>query len=416
MERRPILYVTFDGLLQPLGFSQVVRVVVELARRGESYVVLSVERRSDLERRDAVDRVRSVLAAAGVDWEWVTTDSANLSARRSGSAMMRMTEAVVRTVRRRRVRMLHARSYLAASIAYGVRSFLGVPYLFDARGCWIDERSAPGDWFSKAGAYGAGKLVERKLLQRASAVVTLTALHSVDIEAALGASAPILEVIPTCADYDAFALLETRPSKPATSRIVPDSVRRTLGDKNVLALVGSVNRSYRTEESVRVAKLAAQASKDVHLLVLSRQADEFRDLLERNGFPPDRFTLSSCGQDEMPEWLQWIDWGILLLDDTAAKRGSVPTKLGEFFASGVRTLGYGCNAEMTSWIRRAGSGYVLDALDDASLADAATVLARNRIDLPVLRRAREATEVHFGLRSGVDRYVRVLRRVLERES
>ena len=37
-----ILYVTADGLLEPLGFSQVVRVVEGLVRRGLRYDILSL--------------------------------------------------------------------------------------------------------------------------------------------------------------------------------------------------------------------------------------------------------------------------------------------------------------------------------------------------------------------------------------
>ena len=56
-----LLYVTSDGLLESLGFSQVVRVIEGLAARGWQYQVLSLEKPADLQRVDRVRAVESIL-------------------------------------------------------------------------------------------------------------------------------------------------------------------------------------------------------------------------------------------------------------------------------------------------------------------------------------------------------------------
>lgn len=56
-----ITYLTADGLLEPIGFSQVVRVIEALARRGWRYRVVSLERPQDLARESRVREVRQRL-------------------------------------------------------------------------------------------------------------------------------------------------------------------------------------------------------------------------------------------------------------------------------------------------------------------------------------------------------------------
>ena len=402
----PILYISFDGVLQPLAFSQAVRVVAALAKRGLPYHLLSVERKADVADRAKVERVERLLTDAGIDWTIVAVDLTH-SVRSSAESLARVVASTLAVVRRRGVPLIHARGYQAGVVANIMRRTMGVAYLFDARGSWIDERA---DWFSHAGAYAAGKLVERRLYSDAAGVVTLTELHAGDVvDGVFGRKdRDRVVAIPTCADYDEFQIHASRPGKPSAT----SAVSRRLEGKNVIAIVGSLNRSYLAAETIRLAKLACDSSANAHLLVLSQQRDAYSAVLGRSDFAADRYTIHGAAHEEMPCWMDWIDWGLLLLPDVAAKRGSMPTKLAEFFASGVRPVAHGCNAEMTLWVRRAGSGVLVDAIDDASLKDAADRVAVGSVTMDDIRRARVVTAPHFSLASGVERYDALVRRIL----
>jgi hypothetical protein len=405
---RAVLYVTFDGVLQPLAFSQVVRVVVGLARRGVAYHLLSVERTKDVADRPKVARVEQILAEAGINWTRVNVDLVR-SAHRSAEAFGRCVAAGRAIVRDHGIVLTHARGYQGAAVANVIRRIGAIPYLFDARGCWVDEKT---DWFSNAFTYAAGKLAERRLYADAKAVVTLTELHRRDVvDGSFGTKdADVVVTIPTCADYDAFQIAPERPVLLAG--VVPPEVQARLAGRTVLGIVGALNRSYLPEATLTLVKRACELRPDFHLLVLTQQRTEYETLLTAHGISPDRFTVASARHEDMPSWLVWIDWGLLLLADTIAKRGSMPTKLAEFFAAGVRPLAYGCNSEMTDWVRRGGSGIVLDAVSELALCAAAFDLSRALGNIEACRRAREVTEPHFSLASGVDRYFRLLERIL----
>src|SRR5687767_8235717 len=65
--RPHVLYVTYDGLLEPLGQSQVVSYVLRLAAQAD-LTVLSWEKPNDLADTAAIGELSARLSAAGIDW------------------------------------------------------------------------------------------------------------------------------------------------------------------------------------------------------------------------------------------------------------------------------------------------------------------------------------------------------------
>lgn len=410
-----VLYVTFDGVLQPLAFSQVVRVVAGLAGRGLRYHLLSLERQADLEKPELRRAVHDMLRPVGVKWTPLAAASMG-SPRRAAQALSRATLEAAKIARREGIKLTHARGYHSAAVALALKRLFGVPFLFDARGYWIEERLGPGGWFSTSTSYGMGKFVEQVLFRGADAVVTLTDLQAIDVASGLFGYRPrLLEVIPTCADYDAFYLRESRPAKPDGGGPVPHEIQRQLAGKVVMGVVGALNDTYFVKETMALAKMATQRSPAAHLLVLSAKQREYETALQSIGMPPERYTLASAEHWHMPDWLQWIDWGLLLIPETAANRAKMPTKLGEFFATGVRPVFFGCNSDAARWVKRAGSGYVLGSIDEGELRAAASAITDSAVDYARLRRGRDVTAPHFSLASGVERYERFVGRCISRE-
>jgi hypothetical protein len=139
--------------------------------------------------------------------------------------------------------------------------------------------------------------------------------------------------------------------------------------------------------------------------------EQCRELERAAGIADERCTNVTVHHDAMPRWMALVDWGLLLLTTSIAKRGSMPTKLAEFFASGVRPVFIGCNEEVGRWVNAAGSGLVLGSTSDEELRAAAARISASAPDPELLRRARESTAPHFSLRSGVDRYDALLRAI-----
>ena len=82
----------------------------------------------------------------------------------------------------------------------------------------------------------------------------------------------------------------------------------------------------------------------------------------------------------------------------------MPTKLGEFLATGTAPIAYGANSDVVEWVNRAGSGLTLDDLSPESLERAVDLVSEGVPRTDVLMSARLAAEDHFSLESGVNRY------------
>lgn len=391
-----ILYLSCDGILQPLGFGQVARPVLGLAARGWSYDLVTLEPERPADRVEALSRR---LADAGVHWTPLPyrTGGSPIGAAKN---LAHPSGVVAKMCLERGVSLVHARSYQAAGIARAVKAVTRTPYLFDTRGFWIDERREQGRWFADDRVYRTAKRVERALYRSAGGAVSLTQLGADDI--ASGSFGPWngrpVAAIPTCVDHDEFTMA-CRAER-----------RSAFADKLVVAWVGSINNWYHIDEGLELFRRVRRRRDDAHLLWLTGQRDVARERLRAAGI--DDATVVTAAHDEMPTWMGSIDWGLLLLVETYAKRASMPTKLAEFLASGVRPIHHGCNAEVGDWVKKTGSGLSLDRLDSDALDAAAAKIAEVGRSEAGLVEARQRSAKHFSLAAGVDRYETLLEEML----
>jgi hypothetical protein len=394
-------YLTADGLLEPLGYSQIVRVVEGLAARGWRYRITSLEKPRDLANEERVAAVRARLARAGVEWRWFPYEEGG-GARAAARNEWVLAHAAIEAGRRREVTASHARSYHGAMAALAAKVASGVPYVFDTRSYWFDERLEEGRWFTSPLRLAVARGLEHQLFTQAAAVVTLTELQAEDVRSGKFGpprGRPIV-CITTSADFDDF-----RRRRAEMCTAVPTSLRSVMAGKTVVGIVGSINRSYLVEETLELATLVLERSPRAHLLVLSGQRAEYERRLQSLGVDLERVTVSRADHEAMPQWLSLMTWGLLLLQaNSPAKRASMPTKLGEFLAAGVRPVQFGCNAEVAEWVRRTGSGVVLQDVTSEALRAVADVMLERPVNDAELELARQRAAPHFSLAAAVERY------------
>jgi len=253
--------------------------------------------------------------------------------------------------------------------------------------------------------------MEALFYRRAAALVSLTELGVRIVQSgrfgAWNCQKPAV-CIPTCVDYEMF-----RVDLPATERTIPREIEQRLAGRLVVGYVGSVNSDYRASESIQLFGHVLRGRPDAMLLCLTGQQPQLRCLAERERLPDSAILYANPDYDDMPAWLSHVQWGLLLLTEDFVKWGSMPTKLGEFFASGVKPIYFGCNPEVGEWVRRCGSGVSLPDLTHDALRAAARKIADAHSDASVLRVARERARSHFSLETGVSRYERVFRSILD---
>jgi glycosyltransferase involved in cell wall biosynthesis len=387
-----VLHLSFMGMAEPLGRSQVLTYAERLARRGWTMSILSFEKADT--PAEQLDAVGARLAAAGIEWTRLTYH------RGGGSAglvqdIAKALAAVLYLDARRGVDLLHCRSYIAGTVGQAARRLRGVPYLFDIRSFWLDEKVEAGVW-TEGARYRVGKWLEPKLYRDAAAVVSLTAAATPHFSR-LGLGAQPVAVIPTCVDVEAFAAqrapLDARPP--------------------VFGWVGSFGERYLIEPAVEIFSELRRRRPDARLEVLTRsEPSPLLAALDKYGVPRSAVELATVSPEAVAARVGRMSATFSLIKPGFASSASCPTKFAESLAGGCPVVvnpGIGDCAELVARHRLG----VVTELAPGSATQAAEALLALLDEGPAVRaRCVEVAERDFGVEAGAARYDTLYRQIV----
>jgi glycosyltransferase involved in cell wall biosynthesis len=315
-------------MLEALGQSQVLGYVERLAQQWPMHLI-SFEKQADCADKVRMDAMRGRLKAAGISWTPLAYHKAP-SAPATAYDIALGTAVAISIARRRAVKVVHARSYVPALMALGVKRATGAKFLFDMRGFWADERVDGGLWPRDGRLYRATKGLERRLLLAADEVVTLTNASAREIAnfPYLTKSMPIIAVIPTCADLDRF--------KPQ----VTAQMEKSLDQSFKLGYAGSVGLGQLFDQALNIYAAIRQRRTDARLLVLNRGEHEaIRLAIQRAQLGDAPIEIVAVEHHDMPVAIQQMDAAMALYKPTYSALGRAPTKLAEYLGCGVPCVG-----------------------------------------------------------------------------
>jgi len=389
-----VLYISYTGLMDPLGQSQVLQYVLALGRLGHRMTVLSFEKPNALADRDRVAAMRRSCEAAGVDWRprvWHNKPVGSLATLYDLSAGRAQGIRIAREVG---ADIVHCRSYIASLLGLAVKRATGAWLIFDMRGFWPDERVDGGIWSKSSLTYRFFKRVERSLFLNADHVVSLTRAGVREYEAFdyMKDVPSKSTVIPTCTNLDMFRPHET-PREGFT-----------------LGYVGSVGSWYLFDAVAQaVARAFAIRSNARFLVVTKGNHDLVRKALDKAGADPARVEVRSADFSAVASQIARMDAGLFFIRPAWSKRASCPTRLGEFLACGKPCLTNGGVGDVAEDIYETGTGIALPPLgtENIDLDGLETALENMfmmaaKSDTATL--CRSVAEKRFSLASGVKAY------------
>src|ERR1700738_1165015 len=238
----PVLYVSYNGMLDPLGQSQVIPYLKELSKLGVRFTLLSYERAPAFER-DGQQRCRELgeeLVRYGIEWHRLRYHQ-----RPSLPATVFDVAAGVRLasrlVRRNKIEMVHARAHIPAGIALALTRRFGIKMIFDIRGLMAEEYIDAGHWSPGSISSRVTKSMESRVLRATDGAVTLTNRLWAAMQSWPAVKTSIAhQTIPCCIDLERFCFNDqSRAARRAELGI---------GDRFVLVYSGSIGGWYMTEE------------------------------------------------------------------------------------------------------------------------------------------------------------------------
>jgi glycosyltransferase involved in cell wall biosynthesis len=380
--RRPrVFYVSYDGMAEPLGRSQVLNYLFRLA--GSCDITLFSFEKPGADRA----ALTAELADHGIHW-------VPLSYHKRPPLISTLLDAVtgaraVRALARKdNPDIVHVRSYVPALIAMWARRVTRARLVFDIRGFWADERVEGGIWPSDRVAYRAvyrlTKACERWFFRNADAVVTLTDASVPQIRAWAGRSGLDVVVIPTCVDLDRFTLNERRE------------------DGRHLTWCGSIGTWYRFD---LVAPLAERLGFPLH--VITRQTE--LAIAGLGGAPAE---VESLAPRMVPGALHAGDVGLSLCLSSFSKIASAPTRFAEYLAAGMPVIVNPGIGDLERIVEQHRVGVVLRGEESAAFGAVAEELRALLSDPELAQRCRAVARELFDVDAGSRRYRELYDRVL----
>jgi glycosyltransferase involved in cell wall biosynthesis len=375
-----VIYVSYDGALDPLGTSQVVPYLLGLGARGVSITLLTFEKPARWGQAEAREEMQRRLEAGGIQWRPLRYHK---WPRLAGTLwdIVAGSTAIARESSRLGAAVVHCRGEVATVMARWARLSSTVRLLYDVRGFFSDERVETGSWPRGSLLDRTVRRMEAANLRRADGAAVLTR-HAAEALRRRRPSLPSLRVIPTCADVSVFT-------------------PRTAGRKPEFGLVysGSLGTWYMAEEMMAFARSAAGAVPGPTLF-LTPQPEE----VTRIGPAPELVEIRTVEPGAVPEWLRRASALFFFIKPIPSKRASCPTKLAEGLASGLPVV---CNrgiGDLDDIIEREGVGVLVDGFSDAAYSDAALRLKGLLEDPGLSKRCRHLAETRYSIDLGVDAY------------
>jgi glycosyltransferase involved in cell wall biosynthesis len=401
-----ILYVTYDGLTDPLGRSQVLPYLTGLARLGHAITILSCEKAE----REATDgpRIAALCEAAGITWSPL---------RYHPRPPVFSTVYDVRAMLRRAAELhcaapfevVHCRSYIPAIVGRRLQRRHGLRFLFDMRGFWPEEKVDGGHWPQSnplfRAVYRWFKGREAEFLENADHVVSLTRAGERELLARPGNRLPPerISVIPCCVDFRHF----TRP--PEAMRL---ATRATLGlraDAPVLVYLGSLGGNYMLGELLDFfVTYRARNPGAMFLFVTQDKSDMILAAARERGIAVSDIVVRPASREEVPLFVSAGDIGVAFKQPVFSSKGCSPTKLGEMLALGIPVVANDGVGDVEQIVDELQAGAILNAFDDESYSAALSDLAGR--DVPgeeVRKRALQLFDVETGI-AALDRIYRAL--------
>jgi glycosyltransferase involved in cell wall biosynthesis len=388
-----ILYISYSGMLEPLGQSQVLAYQERLATKHRIHLI-SFERAEDWAHIKQREEVARRIKSAGIDWHPLRYHK-----RPSGLAtawdILAGTFAGLSLVRRHRLEIVHARSYVPSVIALVLKKLFGLKYIFDMRGFWADERVDGGLWPSGGSLYRVAKWFERRFMLNADCVVSLTqaAVDEMRTFPYLQGRMPHFEVITTCADLEVFKPTEGNPSGLPTDRPF------TLG------YVGSVGVWYLFDETLRCFKLLREHLPDARLHIFNRGGHDYiRDRMQILNIDPESVHIETADHAGVSRAMGQMDAGIFFYKPAYSKKATAPTKLGEFLGCGIPCLSNIGVGDMDTILQSQQVGLVVNNFDEFAMREAINRLLQLVNEPDIKTRCRQVAIRFFSLEFAVKSY------------
>jgi len=399
-----ILYLSYDGMTDPLGQSQVLPYIIGLTKKGYHFHLISFEKPD----RFIAHKKDILLICEENNITWVPM----LYTKRPPlfSTMWdvwRMKKKAFELNKEYSFSMVHCRSYLSALIGLSMKRRFKTAFLFDMRGFWADERVDGNIWNLKnpvyRWVYHFFKAKEKVFFSTADHIISLTNEGKKEILSWNGFEnlTDKISVIPCCVDIVKFD-----KKRVSTEMLKVKKSELGISDSQfILGYVGSIGTWYMLEEMLSFYKRSSKPlTNPLFLFVTKENENDIYRLSDNMDIPRKEIIVTSCYHNDMPLYMSLFNCSIFFIKPVYSKKASSPTKQGELMAMGIPVI---CNdkvGDTADIVRKYNSGLVISSekINESVISDY-TFSESNAI---------EGAQEYFGLEKGVNTYGEIYKKII----
>ncbi len=335
-----VLYLSYDGITDPLGQSQILPYLKGLSQKEYSFFLIGFE------KKDAYKKQKEVIEneIKGFDIQWIPQKyhkSPPVLSTLYDTWMMKKTASKI--VSEKDIKIVHCRSYITMLVGLYLKRKFNVKLLFDMRGFWADERVDGNIWNLKnplfKWIYTYFKKKEMQFALESDHIVSLTHAGKEEMvsgnlfaDKSVKINANKISVIPCATDLDLFD-----PEKVSDSQVDKYKLKLGIGtnDKTLIYL-GSLGTWYLVKEMLEFYKVwKVQHPEYKFLFVTKDNMNLVYQHCQELEIKTTEILHAAASRIEVPIYIKLADLGIFFIKPAYSKKASSAVKMGEMMAMGL---------------------------------------------------------------------------------
>ena len=412
MSKKNILFISYDGMTDPLGQSQVIPYLAGLSKFGYHFTILSCEKPARFQKNK--NRVEAILEPYSIKWVPITYHKKPpVLSSVYDVAMLKRKAAQLHAIEK--FDMVHTRAGIPSLIGLWMKKKFGLKFLHDMREFYADSRIDGGMWkidnFFYRTIYNYFKRKEDEEVKMSDGIVCLTyAAEKIIKEWPQYNREVILEVIPCSTDMTLFD-----PEKINSEQ--KDKLKKELNiteNDFVISYLGSIGGWYLTDEMMQFCKSISDKIRNAKFLFISpHEPETILAVAKRFDITEEKIIVKNAQRSEVPLLLSISKYSVFFIKSCYSKQSSSPTKHGEIMAMGIPVVTNSGVGDVAEIVEKYQSGIVIKNLDKNNYDSYAEKLCTTNYDA---KRIRAGAQAFYSLENAIQKYLKVYSHILEDRS
>lgn len=404
-----ILFISYDGMTDALGQSQVIPYLIGLTKHGYQITILSCEKPKTYSCYK--NNIEDLLKRNSIKW-------VPIKYHKKPAAFSTVYDVFHLKMKAKKLHatekfdLVHTRAGVPALIGLWLKKKYRIKFLNDIREFYSESRIEGGMWntdkflYKKIYLFFKEKEKEEIILSDAIVCLTKSAESIIKNWPQYRTEIP-LRVIPCSVDTNLFD-----PKK--VDNCQKTRLKNELKIENedfIFCYLGSIGSWYLTDEMIQFFKILGDKIPNAKFLFIS-PAEHETIIAKANkiGLNETKLIIKQADRNEVPVLLSLSKYSVFFIKPCYSKQSSSPTKHGEIMAMGIPVITNSGVGDVAEIVKKYHSGIVLNELNEAEFKSAASaIIERNNFDQKEIR---TGAKEFYNLDSAIEKYREIYDKVL----